>query len=312
MNRLARIHTTTQHGMTLIEIMIAMVLGLMVLLGMASLFTESRRNFSQDAQIAHMQEDARFALGELATELSMSGFVGPMVLGSEISNAGTAAGVAFTHYESPVFGLDNSAGPQVFDWGGNLDDMQTGTDAISVRRVEGTTTAEAALTATNYYLKTNGSLGIMVDGAAAAGAAVPAPYEYWKYSPSIYYIRTYCRPGDGIPSLVRRYWNGAAVTTECLARGIENMQVEYGMDTDDDGYPNQYMDGIAYAANESNLAAVRVYLLARSEREFQGYDNTKTYTIANAPDYTPADGFFRRVYSTTVQTRNPTGARTIR
>lgn len=320
-----------QLGMSLPELMIAMTLGLLIMAGMATLFVESRRNFGQDELVARMQEDARFALSELSRELSMAGFWGPMVAGTLLGNdasADPATSDVFAFYEDPVLSADNIGGPQAFDWAPNLADARAGSDVLSIRRVLGAkasdtsaatlaqlgiANAEAALDANSYYLQTNGTLGVMIRGSAAPSAspAVPVPYEYWEYAPSIFYVREWCRPGDGIPSLVKTYWDETgAITTDCMAQGIEDMQVEFGVDIDSDGFPDRYVHDLD-VANSQGLAAVRVYLLARSTDPADGYSNAKTYTISNAPAYTPADSFMRRVYTTTVQSRNPTAARII-
>lgn len=314
-------------GMSLPELMIAMALGLIIVGGMATLFVESRRNFSQDEIIATMQQEGRFAMNELQREVSMAGFWGPMLAGTLLGNDATLAGVAFTEYESPILALDNAAGAQAFDWSVNLDDLVPTSDAISIRRVEGVRTsdttadtlaelgiaaAEDALDANAYYLQTNGTVGVMLPGSAAPNSAVPTPYEYWEYAATIWYVRSYCRAGDNIPSLVRRYWDSdtASVETDCMAQGIENMQVEFGLDDDDDGFPEQWVTNVD-TANSEELAAVRIFLLSRGTQLTQGYTNGKSYDISNLPTYTPADGYFRRVFTTTIQTRNPIAARLI-
>jgi hypothetical protein len=44
--------------------------------------------------------------------------------------------------------------------------------------------------------------------------------------------------------------------------------------------------------------------LARTTEIDVRYTNQKTFSIGNAPDYTPNDSFHRRVYSTTVAIQN--------
>ena len=63
-----------QSGMTLPELMIGMTLGLLILMGLTSLFVQSKRSFKQDELTARMQEDARFAMAELRHDIGMAGF----------------------------------------------------------------------------------------------------------------------------------------------------------------------------------------------------------------------------------------------
>ena len=93
------------------------------------------------------------------------------------------------------------------------------------------------------------------------------------------------------------------MTTECLARGVENMQIEFGIDTDNDGSANVYL--AAPLANQmSQVVSAKIYLLVRSEESDLSYLNDKVYTLSNAPAYTPNDNFYRRTFSTTVGVRN--------
>ena len=70
------------------------------------------------------------------------------------------------------------------------------------------------------------------------GGGVNPRVDLWQYAPVILFIRNYSvTRGDGIPTLCRR---GLARTsnrmspTICLIEGIENLQLEYGIDEDGD------------------------------------------------------------------------------
>ena len=57
------------------------------------------------------------------------------------------------------------------------------------------------------------------------------------------------------------------------------------------------------AAEMEDLVTARVYLLMRSLGEVRDYDNTNTYTLGSK-SFNVDDSYLRRVFSTTVQTRN--------
>lgn len=63
-------------GFGLVEIMVALVLGLVVSLGIIQIFTASRGTFQSQNAAARMQEDARFILSKLVQEIRMSGMYG--------------------------------------------------------------------------------------------------------------------------------------------------------------------------------------------------------------------------------------------
>ena len=95
------------------------------------------------------------------------------------------------------------------------------------------------------------------------------------------------------------------LTEECFVQGVEDMQVEVGIDTDGDGSANAYV--ASEAADDLNSAvSVRVYLRLRGLQIDPGHDDSvRRYTYAGQ-DFVPAAGdrFHRRVYTTTVALRN--------
>ena len=93
------------------------------------------------------------------------------------------------------------------------------------------------------------------------------------------------------------------MTTECIATGIENLQIEYGIDTSSDGQPNVYVPNPTLAQVQDVVNA-RIFILARTADIDTRYTNTKTFSISNSPAYTPDDSFHRRVFSTSVSIQN--------
>jgi type IV pilus assembly protein PilW len=94
-----------------------------------------------------------------------------------------------------------------------------------------------------------------------------------------------------------------SMVTECIASGIEDLQLEYGIDTSGDGAVNRYIPNPTLAELQ-RVASVRISLLARTTVPDRGHTEQRTYRISNAPDHAPADNFHRRVYSTTVPVHN--------
>lgn len=63
-------------GFGLIEIMVAMVIGLIVSLGIVQVFIASKATYQTQEASARMQEDARFILSKLIQEIRMTGMYG--------------------------------------------------------------------------------------------------------------------------------------------------------------------------------------------------------------------------------------------
>lgn len=315
----------TQAGFSIVELMVA--LGLSMTLGVAvvSVFVNNSYSFNQDENIARMQDDARHALREIAFEISMAGHYADLHVPGTVTPDATLAigadcgpaGEINWMYRTVEAGTGNSMSVAALDNATNAaavaahscflpGELLEGTDIVVIRRVAG---AEAgALRPGGVYLRTNGTVGLLFRAPvpAAPTVVVAAPRADWEFRPSIYYIRQFANtPGDGIPTLCRKALRGAgpSMQTECLATGIENLQIEYGIDTSEDGHPNIYSTSPTLAEIQNVLSA-RIFLLARTTDIDTRYTNDKTYSISNAPDYAPADSFHRRVFSTNVSIQN--------
>ena len=315
----------SQNGFTLVEIMVAMVLSLILGVAIVTVFVNNSHSFSQDDNVMRMQDDARFALQQIAFDLSMAGHFAELLSPAAVTpdtnlaigmDCGPA-GVTNWAYQTtqPATGdslsliaIDNVTSAQVV--GGHscflADEVEPGTDVVSIKRVAG---AEAAVFRDGaIYLRTNGTVGLLYRQPLTGTPAVPVavPRTEWEYRPAIYYIRQYAYAlGDNIPTLCRKVLGGAgpSMLTDCIATGIENLQIEYGIDTSGDGNPNTYMSAPTLAELQ-NVVSARINLLARTTDVDVRYTNQKTFSIGNAPDYTPNDSFHRRVYSTTVAIQN--------
>ena len=316
---------TMQHGMTLVELLIAMSLSLVVGAAIITVFTNNTKSFKEDENMLRMQDDARNALRELAFDITMAGhyasLIAPgavtgdtsLVIGTDCGPIGVpnwiyqtqAAGVG--EHQS-LLAIDNATGASANASHSCIAaaELQPGTDVVSIKRVAGGSTAVPV--AGNIYMRTNGTIGLLYREpvSAAPPVIVPAPFTEWQYRPRIYFIRNYSNtPGDQIPALCRKVLTGAgpSMTTECLAQGVENLQVEYGLDASGNGRPDAFLSNPTQTQMQTVVTA-RIFLLARSVESDFRYDDVKTYTLSNAPVYTPADNFHRRVSSITVNIPN--------
>lgn len=68
--------SNNQKGFGLVEIMIALVLGLVVVLGITEIFVNARQTYSSQEASARLQEEARYALSRITQDLRMAGMFG--------------------------------------------------------------------------------------------------------------------------------------------------------------------------------------------------------------------------------------------
>ena len=95
----------------------------------------------------------------------------------------------------------------------------------------------------------------------------------------------------------------AALNDEELVPGVEDLQVQLGIDTDADGSVNSYLNPGSPALAGARIVAVRLWLRLRTEQAELGFTDNATYDYAGRK-VEPADGLRRLVVSTTIQLRN--------
>ncbi len=64
------------HGFSLVELLLASTIGLILISGMITVFVGNKRSSELNTSMANLQENARFAIDKLASDIRMSGFQG--------------------------------------------------------------------------------------------------------------------------------------------------------------------------------------------------------------------------------------------
>jgi type IV pilus assembly protein PilW len=324
-------------GLTLIELMVAMAIGAFLMIGAVTVFTQSRTTFRINQSISRLQENARFALATIEPDIRMAGFYGLVARGVLIQgraktsvpnvapNPSPGCGPNWAiDLENPVAGTNNA-----YSWVCAADatdgGYQAGTDTIVIRRV-----AESPLTTAlannTLYLQS-----ARTQGQIFKAATVPAGYSATSSQTFVLYARGYYiakgsnqslgnTKGAGIPSLHRKILvAGPAFQDQELLAGVEDLQIELGVDTDVPGAPNRgsvdrYVNADdpifdpASASYNSNavILAVRIWLRLRAEDIENGFSDTTEYVYANV-DYTPTAAqqpYRRMLVSKTIYLRN--------
>jgi type IV pilus assembly protein PilW len=80
--------TRTSRGFGLIELLIALALSLIVVLGVAQIFIAAKNTYASQNTAAGMQEDARFVLSKMIQEIRMVGMFGCLGTITDASSAG--------------------------------------------------------------------------------------------------------------------------------------------------------------------------------------------------------------------------------
>jgi type IV pilus assembly protein PilW len=306
-------------GLSLIELLVSITIGVVLAFAAVNLFLQSKLAYLQDQELARLQENGRYALRYLSHELSMAGFLATEVPGRRVS-ASESGSQCFDHLMNTATSVEHlddvsangtpaGAGP-----GLPLDclvagKLQAGSDLVLVRRTADTPSIfqgepRGATDPNNIYLRIPMDTG--VPGLQRGVGTVPGA-SLWEYVPQVLFLRRYSVvPGDGVPALCRkrlgRSSNGMA-PTECLVEGVENMQIEFGIDETGDRRPDRF-DPQPAPDEMAAAVAARIYLLLRSVHPVVGHLDSRFYQLGSHRISAANDSHFRRVMQTTVLLRN--------
>lgn len=348
-----------QRGLSLVELMIGMALGLIVTAGIVYIYLGSRQSYKMQDNMARIQENGRYAMEILSRDIRMAGYQGCST--ATFTNTINRQDAALDNYAwdftrsaiegynatgsgtwSSVTSGSNTGGTEVTVNVSNIDtQVVSGTDVISLRTTEdldidivgqptdnncsGTT---ADLKVTSNTVLSDGMIVMATNCSNAAvfqitnfnsnqnvvhntGTGTPGNStkdmgacfvggEIVAVSARSYYIRN--NPA-GIPALYRKVAKGDPVE---LVDGIQDMQIQYGVDSDGNGSIDQYVVAGSASLDQSaewkNVRSVRVSLL------LVGQDNNITDApqkyVYNGSTVTPTDRRLRYVFTSTIGVRN--------
>lgn len=324
-----------QQGLSLIELMIAVVLGIFVTGGIIQLFTNSQQTYRIQENLSRLQENARFAMNIITRDIRMADYSG--CTRNSINNASNSLDTSHAGYALALHGFSQSivgtngrAGISLA-----LDDP----DSITIRAAfDSGITVQAPygpITSSNVSINAGSSLaqgdiilisdcthadifqisnspgtsiahttggastpGNLNSVACPAGGAAHCLSKVYRGDASIFNLTSNVytiQMGAGGSLALRR--NGAE-----LIEGIENMQILYGEDTDNDNAANYYVAAGTAGLDFDNVVSIRISLLATTLE-----DNLASqpipYTIFG-DTVTPADRRIRRVFTSTIALRN--------
>lgn len=314
-----------QTGLSLIEVMIAITLGLILMAGLIQFFIGSKQSYQVLGAINGMQENGRYALRVIGDSLHAADHWGG-VESSDVSGTPVVAGIgscdaAWIHNVSEgIRGFEGGAASPLPAGCTAAADYQPDTDAFVVRHAGGTYYSTADITSNND-IWVNTTIGGVAN--LSTGTDVVAPgdqngvYNY-PYNVDAYFIRPCSAPagaacaatddgGNPIPTLTRLTLVGNTLTQQSLVSGVEQMQIEYGVDTDADNNTDFYASAAAITASQwAQVASVRISLVVRSDQRGKATDLT-AYTLPGGFIYTPAvndQRYTRKVFTRLIQIRN--------
>ncbi|MBA57216.1 MAG: pilus assembly protein PilW [Pseudomonadales bacterium] len=354
--RQSYLKNSSQRGFSIVELMIAMVLGLVLMGGVIQAFISTKQTYNLNEEMAWIQENARFSVGFMAEDLRMAGYYGCASRASSIANVlkdpdtswVTDFGKGIHGYDGDSTSFPNTVFPRPVT--ASLPNSLPKTDVFTIHKADLDNAFQVVSHNANSSViglqsphnfpdgtilivsdchhsavfqstapqqnKVNHNPGNSVSpGNCTKGLGLPVVcsangtgYTYkedafvMRAIGHAYYIDT---ASNGVPSLFRESLDtgGSTTTAEEMVQGVENMQIQYGLDKDGDSIPDRYVDASDVGDDdwETNVVSARITLLLRSLTELASTPQAFSYL---GTSYTPTDNYVRRVYSTTVKLRN--------
>ncbi len=332
------------NGFSLVELMVAIVLGLFIVLGLLSLIVGNSISRTELDKSSRQIENGRFALAQLTEDIEHAGFTGttitraiatvtqiaPPLCPATMSGAALGYSAAANYVATVPYSLYGTTAAAA---AGCISSHKSGTAIIVISRASTATTNIGGVAANVAYLQASTcateTIPLAVNPGASAAAGFPltqsdcatvAPLR--PVIQRVYFVSTcnVCSPSDNQPTLkVAEYDEAGAKTITPLVQGIQDLQFDYGIDADNNGSPDSYV-AAPLATDWPNVVTVRIHVLARNEDPSGNWMDTRTYYMGLGEGTVPAtavspcasgfcDKYKRHVYSGVARLYNISGQR---
>jgi len=314
---------TKQGGLALVELMIAMLLVLVATAGALALEARGRMAQRSGEAVARVEETTDAALAILVDELHMAGYQGLAPPGNPVAGASPAGtteapelavaggcGDSLAHdLKNAVSAADGAyrvdatiplrcnAGPQ--------GRAVAGSDTLTVRRASATaTTPDPGRMQIETTLR---AARLLTDGISRLGTDA----RMHDVEASVFYVSADSTAQRGWPSLRRKRLIGGsrpAFQDEELVTGVEDLQVEIGLDSadDSDSAVDRWVTPQPVPA-DGTPRAIRLWIRARSDLA-EGMAMTQpSLAYSNREEPSRSSRYRRKLVSRVVELRNLEG-----
>lgn len=354
-------HPHRKHGgFSLVELMVALSIGSLLIAGAVFVYSQSRTSFTLNESQARLQEDARYVMSILEPEIQLAGLYGFTNQPGDFryTEAGSETFIADLRQDDPEFAdvpaavhacgtnyvldlfMTIQGSNDAYDWAPAGSDCAAqgggavaATDTLTLRRASLAAEAVDPDRIQLYVSRITPNNNMMFSANAAPGPVTAGAEEVRNLVVQGFYISTDSEGFPGVPALRRKSLiAGPAFIDEEIMRGVEDLQVQFGVDLGDDldgdgvpddlgadgladfvdGNATRYVDPDDPILTSAQVVSVRIWIRVRALNPEPGYVNNNTYQYGTT-DFTADDNFRRVVVSRTIVLRNArvmTGAAT--
>jgi len=308
-----------QRGLSLVELLVAMTLGLLLLAGVIQVVLGSKRSYQSEVALAELQETGRFALEAMTQDLRNAGFTGACTGG--LINASGVDDAQYAMERSPIEGYGSGMSASAWVPSGRL----ANTDAVLLRYASDPVlearsiganrvllTSSSAVVGAFYLLSDQQSCLLLRNAGSAASLLADRSLEHflapatrvYPYRYAIYWVG---RGVDGTPGLfvTDNSQTSFKPNTEELVNGVAAMSLRYGVAASGREAVEAYKSAREMTAGDwRRVRTVRVSLLLQSQtREVDEVPKALQFDGRTLPPN--AERRLRLVMSSTIALRNP-------
>lgn len=292
----------TQSGVSLVELLVAMAIGLVMLGAILSIYMGTTVAGRQSDTVSRMGEDATIALETMARHIRMAAYSTPLLMGAR--NAATVYGQVVQLADSNfagagIKGCDGGFSRTTDSWDNLVcTNSSTQPDGIAVRYEGDSFNTEAA--------GGNSASDCLSQGVAQSAISAADSSLRYALVESRFFVsanKELSCAGNG----------QASFTSQPLVTGVEFMRVRYGIASDSTESQVLFfataaeVNALGGSADQNwgRVVAVGICIQMVSPSEDQG--KVVPYYNCDGALTTPADKYLHRTYSTTVSIRNRSG-----
>lgn len=318
-------------GFTLVELLVTLAMTAIITASVYGIFGVQAQRKAVEQKSIEMQQNVRVAMERIARDMRMTGFWGCMTPGNFKNTVRGQEGDALLQM-TPVFGINNAAADNAYgarqgtdilvlsyangDSGIPVDPPYMNTNSADIHLASAgdlekgdvVLVTDCEFTSVFQITQINDSGRSCVHN-SSQGNGTPNPGNSEKDLGHKYGAGSYVYPIGA-----KYYWvtpqnelkasmGGFDTTTntfrtdfntQTIAENIEDMQLQYGVDSNSDGRPDQW-NPAAGVSDWNSVIGVQIFLLAKSSKMEKDYTNNHVYAFADRPAAGPYNDRYHRL-----------------
>ncbi|MEL7296712.1 MAG: PilW family protein [Pseudomonadota bacterium] len=302
-------------GLTLVELLISMTIGLLLLGALLQVLVLHSRQFADSEALAELQDQASAAIRFLRRDIALAGHWGMLASATHIDGASTVSdanplGIAVPSRCQPRFTLDLMQAASITT---HADQWQCG---VNARDDSPALALRYASPEANEAHTDRIQLWLTPTGGQTTHAKHASPGQRHDLQVMGYYVAPASTLFTEQPVLrrltLRRRAGQPAYVDEEVAIGVEHLHLRAAIDTNSDGQADSWVepDDTRLTARGSDgapefpVVAIEVSLIVRAEAPVQRRIDVQRFWLGDTEWQAPADNHWRVHVTTTVTLRN--------